>query len=391
MKLLVIQGTSLKKGMALAAFLVISLFLTASIIASMKTQPFQSTSIQKTSTKWNGELLYQMIGWENHALLHGFKYKEQFPTITSLFFQLTANIHLNDPRSLLGREMTSFSLFDGKIVVAGQGTNYANLPVDSEPPKEVLSVKKEAEVISAEKWSASQEKASAGQALSTGDRKVVYLYFTHTRESFLPYLKGVDDPNKAHHSKINVTKIGDFLKEELEKNGIGTIVDKTDITGNLQKKGLSYRKSYDESRNVVVEALAKEREVTYLFDIHRDSRRKKDTTIKLNGKNYAKLAFVIGGNNPKYERNLKLAKQLHKRLEKEYPGLSRGVIEKKGKNTNGKFNQDLSSNALLIEFGGVDNTFEELNRTADAVAKVFSEIYWDAEKVDKPIEKKKEI
>lgn len=383
-----IQGTSLKKGITFAALLVFSFLLTASIVSSLKPQ---SSIVQHHSAKWNGQLLYQLMSWENHAFLHGFNFKEPLPTLTSLFFQLTANIHLDDPRSLLGRELTSLSFFDGKIVVAGRGTNYSNLPIEPEPPNEVLTLDQEAEVILAEKWNNSKDNEYSRQVLTTGKRKVIYLYFSHTRESFLPYLKGVDDPNKAHHSKINVTKIGDFLKEEFERHGIGTIVDKTDIMANLQKKGWSYGRSYEESRNVVVEALAKERDVTYLFDIHRDSRRRKDTTIRLNGKYYAKLAFVIGANNPKYERNLKLAKEIHKRLEEKYPGLSRGIIEKKGKNTNGKFNQDLSSNALLIEFGGVDNTFEELNRTSNAFAKVFSEIYWDAEKVNKPSKEKKEI
>lgn len=80
---------------------------------------------------------------------------------------------------------------------------------------------------------------------------------------------------------------------------------------------------------------------------------------------------------------------MHELLEKKYPGLSRGTFEKKGVGTNGKFNQDLSENAILIEFGGVDNTFQELYRTAAAVADVFSEYYWQAEKVNatQPAEK----
>ncbi|HVH95944.1 MAG TPA: stage II sporulation protein P, partial [Bacillus sp. (in: firmicutes)] len=52
---------------------------------------------------------------------------------------------------------------------------------------------------------------------------------------------------------------------------------------------------------------------------------------------------------------------------------------------NGKFNQDLSENAILVEFGGVDNTFEELNNSAEALADVISEYYWDAEKVNQPV------
>ena len=41
---------------------------------------------------------------------------------------------------------------------------------------------------------------------------------------------------------------------------------------------------------------------------------------------------------------------------------------------------------MLIEFGGVDNTFEELNRSAEALADVFSEYYWQAEKVNQDTE-----
>ncbi len=126
---------------------------------------------------------------------------------------------------------------------------------------------------------------------TTGDRKVVYVYFTHNRESFLPYLKGVTDPNLAHHSQLNVTKIGDKLKEELEKRGIGTEVDKTDMQANLTKKGWSYAQSYQESRTVVEAAVSENRDLTYLIDIHRDSRRKKDTTKMINGIVLCKTSF----------------------------------------------------------------------------------------------------
>ncbi|HZG71012.1 MAG TPA: stage II sporulation protein P, partial [Chondromyces sp.] len=105
-------------------------------------------------------------------------------------------------------------------------------------------------------------------------------------------------------------------------------------------------------------------------------------TATINGKSYAKLVFVVGAEHPNYEKNAELASDLHELLEKKYKGLSRGVILKKGKNTNGKFNQDLSENAMLVEFGGVDNTFEELNRTAEAFADVFAEYYWQAEQVN---------
>ncbi|MDY0396730.1 stage II sporulation protein P [Virgibacillus halophilus] len=38
---------------------------------------------------------------------------------------------------------------------------------------------------------------------------------------------------------------------------------------------------------------------------------------------------------------------------------------------------------MLLEVGGIDNKLEEVYHTADALADVFSEYYWDAEKVNK--------
>jgi stage II sporulation protein P len=140
--------------------------------------------------------------------------------------------------------------------------------------------------------------------------------------------------------------------------------------------------AYQESRPLVQAAMASNRDLQYIIDIHRDSRRKDQTTVMINGKAYAKLSFVIGGKNPNYEQNQKIATDLHRLLEKKYKGLSWGVILKKDPGSNGKYNQDLNGKSLLIEFGGVDNTFEELNRSADALADVFSEYYWQAEKVN---------
>jgi stage II sporulation protein P len=144
--------------------------------------------------------------------------------------------------------------------------------------------------------------------------------------------------------------------------------------------------TYSKSGELVRTAMASNQDIHYLIDIHRDARRKDLTTPIVNGQAYAQLVFVIGGKNPNYEKNLKLATDLHNLLEKKYKGLSYGVMKNQGAGQNGVYNQNLSENALLIEFGGVDNTFEELNRSAEALADVFSEYYWQAEKVNQDVE-----
>ncbi|KIL46056.1 stage II sporulation protein P [Jeotgalibacillus campisalis] len=213
----------------------------------------------------------------------------------------------------------------------------------------------------------------------------VLLYFTHSRESFLPYLPDTKDPNKAHHSKVNITQMGPYLKSAFEKRGVGTVSDQTDIVGNLKDQGLDYyAHAYDESRKVVQAVTATTPGLTYLVDVHRDSARRDITALEHEGKVYARVAFVVGGEHAESDKNLALAKLVHNKMNEIIPGISRDVYLKEGAGTNGKFNQDLSVNSLLLELGGVDNTFEEMQLSADLFAEVLSEIVLEAEAVSQP-------
>lgn len=379
-----IKGTHLIKGIIAFVCFLMLIFSISGVLTTLNPEyrP-SSSSVKSATTNITGDMLYHLIGQENHYFLQGLPDSSQAPVLTQYLFKLSTNINLDDPRSLLGRELPAYSLFDTEISVAGEGTNYTNMPIESAPPLEILQAEKEAALQNTDEIEGNGDGGTQNPPPNTtGDRDVVYVYFSHNRESFLPYLQGVTNPNHAYHSQVNVTNIGDKLKEELEKVGIGTVVDKTDIEAKLKEKGLSFARSYQESRTVVEAAVTQNRDLNYLIDIHRDSRRKKDTTIEINGKTYAKLAFVIGGEHANYEKNLAFANELQKRFDSSYKGLSRGVFTKKGSGTNGKFNQDLSEKAILVEFGGVDNTFEELYNSAEILAEVISDYYWQAERVD---------
>jgi stage II sporulation protein P len=337
-----------------------------------------SNSVNTATNEVNGKMLYQLMAWENHHFLSIEDDLTASPKLTNLIFKLSSNINLNDPRSLLGRELPGFEQFDGKILVAGEGSNYTNMPFESSPPLEIMKAEREASLQNIEGIDkGNEENIPSNPSLTTGDKKVVHLYFTHNRESYLPYLQGVTDPNLAYHSQLNVTKIGDQLKAGLEARGIGTSIDKSDIMGTVKMAN-----TYQKSGELVQTAMASNRELQYFIDIHRDARRKDKTTVMINGQAYAQLAFVIGGKNPNHEKNEKLARDLHNLLEKKYKGLSWGIHMNQGAGQNGVYNQNLSENVILVEFGGVDNTFEELNRSADALADVFSEYFWQAEKVN---------
>jgi stage II sporulation protein P len=378
-----LNGTSIKKGIIISFIVLLMTFLLSGILTSLKTEyRLSSSSINNLTKNIDSEAFLQLLGAENRFFISALPEQTEPIKLSTIMFKVATSINPDDPRSLLGRELPGFSLYDSEIVVAGSGTNYTNMPYESPPPTEVLEQEREASIDKNEVINQSGEEPKAPPTLTTGDKKVVYIYNTHNTESYLPLLNGESDPNRAIHSKANITVVSELLGKALQEQGIGNQIETTDIQSNLKQKGWNYAKSYTASRSIVESAMASNRNLDYIIDIHRDSQRKDVTTIKINNKSYAKLAFIIGGDNPTADKNEKLAKDLHTLLEKKYPGLSRGIFEQGGKGYNGVYNQDLSNNALLLEFGGVDNNLDELKNTVAAVADVFSEYYWDAEKVD---------
>ncbi|HEY4602692.1 MAG TPA: stage II sporulation protein P [Cerasibacillus sp.] len=366
-----------------------SIFLTFMLIGVLTTvSPTYRISLQLL-TEWTNKVesatFLHLFGMENRAFHHATDL-EQLPSISSTLFRLATHIKPNDVRSLLGNELPGFQIFDTKILLAGEGTDYTNLPIESAAPLEDILKERHA-IINEDTEEGSDTKTDS--PLTTGNKNVVFIYNTHNRESFLPALPDVSNVNLAFHHEANVTKLSERLEKALKTAGIGTVVDKTDHMQVLQEKGLKYPKSYQISRETVEVALSKHRDVVYVFDIHRDSQGYNKTTKNINGKKYAKIMFVVGAEHANYERNLQFATELHYLLEEKYPGISRGIFQKKGPGTNGIFNQDLSDHAILLEIGGVENTWDELNRTTDVFAEIFTEYYWDAEKVNKTIEVKK--
>lgn len=193
----------------------------------------------------------------------------------------------------------------------------------------------------------------------------VYLYNSHQLESYQM------SNNEVHNIRPNVMMASYILREKLNELGVPTIVDETNLTELLRVNGWTHKDSYLASRMPLQSAMEEYNTLEYFIDIHRDSPRRSVTTIKTGDKEYAKLLFVVGLDHDNYEPNLKLARTLHQKIEKKYPGLSRGVLTKKGKGVNGIYNQDISPNGILLEIGGYENTIEEVLNTTEIFAEVF--------------------
>ncbi|MEW4282725.1 stage II sporulation protein P [Priestia koreensis] len=374
----------LKSNMKLVNLLIvftIASFLLISLLASplLKTDMASST-MYKFLSKYKTEAMMYVLGSENPYFLQGLDKPVKMPSLSSTALQLATNIHITDVRTLLGNELPGFSFYDSEIL-AGEGLHYTEFPIESAPPLDVV-LKERAEVSKeVAEWNKESEKPSPGPAIS--GRKV-YIYHTHSWESYLPLLGLTGDPNenKAVDAKTNISSLGNLLAKKLNANGIGTINDQTNVGTKLNEKKWGTSKAYAVSREMVQEAMAKNKSLDFFLDFHRDALRKKSTTTTVNGKSYAQIVFVVGEENPNFEKNKQFANDLHKRLEEKYPGVSKGVLGKKGKKVNGIYNQDLSPNSIVVELGGVDNTAAELQNTIDAFADIFSDYFFKAEKVN---------
>lgn len=367
-----------KSGIYIVSIIVL-FFLIGLLTTIAPAYRISSDTISRWTSDIDSSAFLYMMGMENRSFQAVFPKEKELPKISTTLFHIATNIKPSDPRSLLGKELPGFDSFGSKIIVAGEGTDYANLTLESSPPLD--EVLKERHAISDDEEK-EEEKPEKKAERTTGKRKVAFIYNSHNRESYLPQLPTSTKPDEAYHKTVNISKVSARFEKRLQENGIGTERDTSDFMSILNERGWGYGKSYAASRDVVEAAVKNNKDIEYIFDMHRDSLPRKSTTKTIDGKAYGQILFVVGADHPNYEKNLKLATKLHYELEEKYKGISKGVIQKAGAGTNGIFNQDLSGNAILAEIGGYENSLEEVYRTSDALAEVFSEYYWDGAKVN---------
>lgn len=197
---------------------------------------------------------------------------------------------------------------------------------------------------------------------------IIYLYNSHQTEEYKP-------SNYAEFSVNPTVIMNNYILEDIfNKNGLKTVVEENSIKEILNNNNWNYNYSYKASRILLEESIIKYPSLKYFIDIHRDSLPKEKTTITINNKDYAKVIFLIGLENPKYEENLEFTEKINNKMNELYPGLSKGIYKKGGPGVNGVYNQDFSKYTILIEVGGYENTTNEVLNTSIAFSKCFMEV-----------------
>jgi stage II sporulation protein P len=391
------QSRSRQTHSAFRTFLILSLssmavFILLGIFGQVQraAAPSPLQSMKGLAASLSGSLFRSLLAME---LPHMITDRETSPLeagqMALFLVRFLTDLNPADPTSLLAREMPGADVQpsvllrpgsggrdeapqDFELLPVGQGGGQSSFfyPPDDPSLEELEEQKDETESL-------------APLADDPARHKAVFIYHSHNRESYLPELgPGAKDPS---HSKINVTLVGKRLARQLEARGVGAVASSKDYASSV--KSYNWNLSYKYSRQTVQQAMAGYENLEYFFDIHRDSQRRSKTTVTIDGKDYAQVYFIIGHKNPNWKQNESFASKIHEKLEERYPGLSRGIWGKSAANGNGEYNQSMAPNSVLIEIGGIENTLEECYRTADILAEVIAEIYWesrDARKADSP-------
>ncbi len=217
------------------------------------------------------------------------------------------------------------------------------------------------------------------QIKANGEPEVL-LYHTHTSEAYMDNFTGFyykDMPTRTQNQEMNVVSVGEKIKAELEKAGIGVIHDTT-------VNDLSFNGSYARSWEVLQKNLEAYPTIQVTIDIHRDSMTtnegvKYKPTVEIGGRKAAQVMILAGcdynggwGDFPDWRENLRLALRFQQKASGKYADLMRPMMF-----SNSKYNMNATKGSLLIEVGTEVNTITEAEYSGTLIGEVLTELLLD--------------
>ena len=187
----------------------------------------------------------------------------------------------------------------------------------------------------------------------------VLILHTHATESYTKRGEDYEESSawRTLDENYNMLSMGEELGQLLARSGITAIHDRT------LHDYPSYNGSYNDARKSIAEYLKEYPSIRLVLDLHRDAADTEDgqlrTAVDTADGPIAQLMLVMGTDeaglrHPEWEENLSLALKLHATLEQQCPGIMRPLVLRAQ-----RFNQDLSTGALLVEVGAAGNTHAE--------------------------------
>lgn len=360
---------------------------------------FDYTQDKSNIDKYTGNLYINIINRTIPAIKTCYEssYGQKIPSFAStvsgkLFNEMSLDI--KNPRTYFSFVFTAFSQYDPnntQVAWNGKGKELPNITNFEEAPEGAIYFSEEDEYMSEGNGdnsigvSSDENSGAAEDYEGLGDparleieKKAVsiLLLHTHSMESYSPF-----SANNYHslNDKQNVVMVGNIMTNVLEsKYKYNVLHDKT------RHDKVSYGDSYINSLNTIKSQLSKNESIKVVLDVHRDAfkiineayakKKKEEYTVKINGKNAARVMLVIGNKNPNYSELKKFAVYVQKKMDKLYPGLFLKVVMK-----NGKYNQYYKDHSMLIEVGCTQNTDAEAKYSAELIGNVIGEVLKELE------------
>jgi len=214
----------------------------------------------------------------------------------------------------------------------------------------------------------------------SGEGAQVLIYHTHSREAYEqdpedPYQ--MEEPWRCDDPDYTVERVGQELSELLNQKGIPTFHDTTE-----HEQG-DFGTSYTRSLKTLKKDMEQYPSLKVFIDLHRNGYddappAEKEETVTINGEKAARFFVLIGTgegyttsfkDKPDWEENFKLAKQITAASDQLYPGLAKKVCIRSG-----RYNQHVSTNAILIEVGSNYTTMKEALVTARLLSDILAEV-----------------
>ena len=203
----------------------------------------------------------------------------------------------------------------------------------------------------------------------TGSEPKVLILHTHATESYTK--KGEDYKESSAYRTLNenynMVSIGQRVAELLQQAGITVIHDRE------LHDYPSYNGSYSHARQSIQSVLEAYPSVCLVLDLHRDASGDADNqfrpVVEDRGQATAQIMLVMGTNagglkHPNWQENLALGLKLQAQLERQTPGITRGINLRSQ-----RFNQDMTPGSLLVEMGAAGNSHAEALRAAEQLAR----------------------
>lgn len=210
--------------------------------------------------------------------------------------------------------------------------------------------------------------------LSDSEGPQILIYHSHTTEAYT--MDGTDiyvesDASRTTDPEFNMIRIGEEMKQVFEAAGLEVIHDDTLYDYPV------YSGAYDRSARGIAAILEEYPSIRLVLDVHRDALTGTDgtvyKTVAASIPGCAQVMMVVGSDaggqeHDTWEENLSLAVGLQSVLVDECGTFARPIVLRSS-----RFNQQMSTGAILVEVGSHGNTLQEAITAARQFAKVVAD------------------